>query len=187
MRPPCPWQYLFSIWFLLFNHIYVGNQIERLRAKEREQRMQQSDSQTASSSSISSAVSIPNTPLRDYDYKQFMKQLQHLTINNEQIKAAMGFAYDKVESAREIMTLLKESLCIATTSIPSKIARLYLLSDILHNSGAPVKQASSYRFVICFMLSYCGSRSSSSSYWLCLIVGMPLNRSCQNYLRDWEI
>jgi hypothetical protein len=73
---------------------------------EREQRLPRADSPSASSSPISSAVSIPSTPLRDYNYKQFMEQLQHRTVNNEQIKATIGFAYDELGLAREITTLL---------------------------------------------------------------------------------
>jgi len=38
----------------------------------------------------------------------------------------------------QVVGLLKESLLISTTPAPVKVARLYLLSDILHNSGAPV-------------------------------------------------
>jgi len=38
-----------------------------------------------------------------------------------------------------------ESLTLKETPIPTKVARLMLVSDILHNSSAPVKNASAYR------------------------------------------
>lgn len=37
------------------------------------------------------------------------------------------------------------SFSVRPRQSPVKIARLYLLSDVLHNSSAPVKKASSYR------------------------------------------
>ncbi|KAE8733254.1 hypothetical protein F3Y22_tig00001425pilonHSYRG00001 [Hibiscus syriacus] len=40
---------------------------------------------------------------------------------------------------------MTESLTLKETPIPTKIARLMLVSDILHNSSAPVKNASAYR------------------------------------------
>lgn len=41
--------------------------------------------------------------------------------------------------------MLTESLTLKETPIPSKVARLMLVSDVLHNSSAPVKNASAYR------------------------------------------
>ena len=43
------------------------------------------------------------------------------------------------------MEVLTESLTLKETPIPSKVARLMLVSDVLHNSSAPVKNASAYR------------------------------------------
>ena len=43
------------------------------------------------------------------------------------------------------MEVLTESLTLKETSIPTKVARLMLVSDILHNSSAPVKNASAFR------------------------------------------
>jgi U2-associated protein SR140 len=37
-------------------------------------------------------------------------------------------------------------LLVKETPVAVKMARLYLLSDILHNSAAPVKHASHYRY-----------------------------------------
>ena len=45
----------------------------------------------------------------------------------------------------QVVEVLTESLTLKETHIPTKIARLMLVSDILHNSSAPVKNASAYR------------------------------------------
>ena len=45
----------------------------------------------------------------------------------------------------QIVEVLTESLTLLETPIPLKIARFMLVSDILHNSSAPVRNASAYR------------------------------------------
>ncbi|WZZ01167.1 hypothetical protein YC2023_073495 [Brassica napus] len=45
----------------------------------------------------------------------------------------------------QVVEVLTESLTLKETSIPTKVARLLLVSDILHNSSVPVKNASAYR------------------------------------------
>ncbi len=45
----------------------------------------------------------------------------------------------------QVVDILSESLSLAETAVPLKIARLFLLSDLLHNATAPVRNASRYR------------------------------------------
>ncbi|KAI3472971.1 hypothetical protein Pfo_029396 [Paulownia fortunei] len=71
--------------------------------------------------------------------------LRALTLERSQIKEAMGFALDNADAAGEVVEVLTESLTLKETPIPTKVARLMLVSDILHNSSAPVKNASAYR------------------------------------------
>lgn len=47
----------------------------------------------------------------------------------------------------QICDILKGSLLVKETPVAVKVARLYLLSDILYNSAAPVKHASHYRYI----------------------------------------
>lgn len=47
----------------------------------------------------------------------------------------------------QIADLLVCSLTIDTTPVPRKLARLYLVSDILHNSAASVPNAWTYRSI----------------------------------------
>jgi U2-associated protein SR140 len=48
-------------------------------------------------------------------------------------------------AATDVAEILTEALTLAETPVPIKVARLFLVSDILHNCGAPVKNASAYR------------------------------------------
>jgi len=53
--------------------------------------------------------------------------------------------YSLIVVAFQIVEVLTESLTLKETPIPTKVARLMLVSDILHNSSAPVKNASAFR------------------------------------------
>lgn len=83
--------------------------------------------------------------LTDPQRDEFEDMLRALTLERNQIKEAMGFALDNADAAGEVVEVLTESLTLKETSIPTKVARLMLVSDILHNSSAPVKNASAYR------------------------------------------
>ncbi|CAN8252242.1 unnamed protein product [Cochlearia groenlandica] len=83
--------------------------------------------------------------LTDPQRDEFEDMLRALTLERIQIKEAMGFALDNADAAGEVVEVLTESLTLKETSIPTKVARLMLVSDILHNSSAPVKNASAYR------------------------------------------
>ncbi|KAL0738585.1 hypothetical protein Bca4012_014795 [Brassica carinata] len=83
--------------------------------------------------------------LTDPQRDEFEDMLRALSLERSQIKEAMGFALDNADAAGEVVEVLTESLTLKETSIPTKVARLMLVSDILHNSSAPVKNASAYR------------------------------------------
>lgn len=72
--------------------------------------------------------------------------LRTITIERSSILEAMGFALDHAESAPEvtvanedsfsfikIVEVITDSLTILKTPVLTKVARLYLVSDILHN------------------------------------------------------
>ena len=79
--------------------------------------------------------------------EQLSSLLQDITVSNASIKEAMGFAFDHADAATEIIEAIKMSL-LGPSSAVSKIAKLYLLNDILHNSGSSIKHASNYRSAI---------------------------------------
>ncbi|XP_043704862.1 protein RRC1-like isoform X2 [Telopea speciosissima] len=83
--------------------------------------------------------------LTDSQRDEFEDMLRALTLERSQIKEAMGFSLDNADAAGEVVEVLTESLTLKETPIPTKVARLMLVSDILHNSSAPVKNASAYR------------------------------------------
>ncbi|KAI3990610.1 hypothetical protein MKX01_022910, partial [Papaver californicum] len=83
--------------------------------------------------------------LTDPQRDEFEDMLRALTLERGQIKEAMSFALDNADAAGEVVEVLTESLTLKETHIPTKVARLMLVSDILHNSSAPVKNASAYR------------------------------------------
>ncbi|KAI4978004.1 hypothetical protein ZWY2020_014558, partial [Hordeum vulgare] len=89
---------------------------------------------------------------------EFEGMLLALTLERSHIRAAMGFALDNVDAAGEgipalhiwhnqlislffldgIVEVLAESFTPKETPIPTKVARLMLVSEILHNSSALV-------------------------------------------------
>jgi len=83
--------------------------------------------------------------LSDRQFDEFTDLLRAISISRQTIKAAMVYALDHAEYSGDIVKCIKEALTLGETAPVTKVARLYLVSDILHNSSAPVKNASSYR------------------------------------------
>ncbi|XP_021941946.1 U2 snRNP-associated SURP motif-containing protein [Zootermopsis nevadensis] len=71
--------------------------------------------------------------------------LRNMTPERLKVAEAMVFCIEHSEAADEICDCIAESLSILQTPIPKKIARLYLISDILHNCGVKITNASFYR------------------------------------------
>ncbi|XP_078266549.1 U2 snRNP-associated SURP motif-containing protein isoform X1 [Rhinoraja longicauda] len=71
--------------------------------------------------------------------------LRGLTPRKNDVGDAMVFCLNHAEAAEEIVECIAESLSILKTPLPKKIARLYLVSDVLYNSSAKVANASYYR------------------------------------------
>ena len=90
--------------------------------------------------------------------RDFVELLQCLSFERERIMEAMGFAMDNAEHSSQLTDIIDQFM--ETTALEaaagkkkaplaaanSKVAVLYLVSDILHNSSAAtVKNAWSYR------------------------------------------
>eukprot|EP00054_Salpingoeca_dolichothecata_P019867 m.124267 g.124267 ORF g.124267 m.124267 type:complete len:685 (+) comp23414_c0_seq2:178-2232(+) len=71
--------------------------------------------------------------------------LRNITMERASIADAMYFCIQHSDASEEIVDVITESLCILETPILRKLARLFLVSDLLHNSGARVRNASYYR------------------------------------------
>jgi U2-associated protein SR140 len=83
--------------------------------------------------------------LSDLERERLEDMLRQLRVERSSIQAAMVFALDHASCASEISDCLVASLTLAETPLHLKIARLYLASDVLHNSTVPVRNASRYR------------------------------------------
>lgn len=83
--------------------------------------------------------------LSDTQREELEDVLRNLMPEKPKIGDAMVFCLEHADAAEEVVTCIKESLGILETPLHKKIARLYLISDILHNCTARVANASFYR------------------------------------------
>lgn len=83
--------------------------------------------------------------LSSEDRLAFCSLLSTLTISNDRIRSGTGFAYDHAYAHAEVAQVLRESL-LHSPHAPAalKIARLYLVSDILFNCGQAIKNSTHY-------------------------------------------
>ncbi|KAL6041297.1 U2 snRNP-associated SURP domain-containing protein [Balamuthia mandrillaris] len=112
---------------------------ERNRSRERDEDRREHRQRRERSSSIKAKEL--SASQRDH----FEDLLRALTLSRPRIREAMCFALDHSECAEEVVEILTEALTLKETPVATKVARLFLVSDILHNSTAPVPNASAYR------------------------------------------
>ncbi|XP_061821923.1 U2 snRNP-associated SURP motif-containing protein isoform X2 [Nerophis lumbriciformis] len=89
--------------------------------------------------------SIKRGGLKEDERDKLEEMLRALTPRRGDVAEAMLFCLNRAEAAEEIVECVAESLSILKTPLPKKIARLYLVSDVLYNSSAKVANASYYR------------------------------------------
>lgn len=71
--------------------------------------------------------------------------LRHITPERSRIGDAMIFCIEHADAADEICECIAESLSNPDTLVSKKVARLYLISDLLHNCTVKVSNASFFR------------------------------------------
>uniref|UniRef100_A0A1A7WV87 U2 snRNP-associated SURP domain containing n=2 Tax=Iconisemion striatum TaxID=60296 RepID=A0A1A7WV87_9TELE len=71
--------------------------------------------------------------------------LEELTPSRDGIASAMMFCLERADAAEEVVGHVTDSFSVLQTPLQKKISRLYLVSDLLHNSSAKVAGASYYR------------------------------------------
>lgn len=71
--------------------------------------------------------------------------IRTLTPARRSVGEAMAWCLEHAEAAGEVAACLAEALAQPRTAPPRRVARLYLLSDVLHNAGAKLTNASAYR------------------------------------------
>ncbi|BGP49087.1 hypothetical protein JCM10450v2_004966 [Rhodotorula kratochvilovae] len=103
------------------------------------------DIYSSDSSEDSEAERVGKGRLGALAQKRFESLLRGLTSSRDKIARGMAFALEHADCADLIADLLVASLTIDTTPVPRKLARLHLVSDVLHNSAASVPNAWVYR------------------------------------------
>ncbi len=111
--------------------------LEREKREKREQRQREKEEQEKREKR--------KVRLTDEQYAEFKSILQNLDTRRASVEAAMGFVLDVAEASEDVVQIITQSLTLVETPVPKKVARLYLVSDVLHNSSASVRNASSYR------------------------------------------
>eukprot|EP00045_Choanoeca_perplexa_P013819 m.158346 g.158346 ORF g.158346 m.158346 type:complete len:613 (+) comp16467_c0_seq8:70-1908(+) len=90
-------------------------------------------------------MKVDNSHLSTSDRDEFEGMLRKMTMERRDVGDTMYFCLMHAEASQEIVNCVEESLAILETPTSLKLARLYLISDILHNSMAKVKHASFFR------------------------------------------
>lgn len=72
--------------------------------------------------------------------------LRSITMERSKVREVMIWCIDHSDSAEEVSDCLCESLSLSETPLPLKIARLYLVNDILQNTNT--RRASIYRRIL---------------------------------------
>ncbi|KAL9936468.1 hypothetical protein V8E36_004536 [Tilletia maclaganii] len=80
--------------------------------------------------------------------RRFEAMLRGLTPRRERIARCMIFALDHAHACEQVVDILCDSLLIPSTPIPRKLARLHVVSDILHNSANPLPNVWKYRMLL---------------------------------------
>lgn len=83
--------------------------------------------------------------LRSSQREKLEEMLRNLTPEKRSVSEAMMFCIDHADGAIEVTECISESLTILETPLHKKIARFYLISDILHNCVVKVTNSSYYR------------------------------------------
>ncbi|ODN04777.1 U2 snRNP-associated SURP motif-containing protein [Orchesella cincta] len=73
------------------------------------------------------------------------RMLRKITPERHKVAEVMIFSIEHAESADEICVCVKESLSNPKTSLTKRIARLYVLNDVIHNCTAKGMNAFGYR------------------------------------------
>eukprot|EP00922_Rhytidocystis_sp_ex-Travisia-forbesii_P025381 GHVS01037260.1.p1 GENE.GHVS01037260.1~~GHVS01037260.1.p1 ORF type:complete len:825 (-),score=208.96 GHVS01037260.1:293-2767(-) len=122
----------------------------------------------------------------DRDYLEDL--LRHINKLRSSICEVMTFCLDHADSAHEIAECLMESLTLPKTNIDTKMARLYLLSDILHNSSSSRPSAWAYRsafekYLPDIFLSFYETHNSVTAR----LTSLQLREALLKVLRVWDV
>ncbi|KAI9303100.1 hypothetical protein BJ944DRAFT_268929 [Cunninghamella echinulata] len=88
---------------------------------------------------------LPKGQLGKIGRQRFETMVRLVTYQRGTIAQAMAYAIEHADAYEEIIDIIYKSLMTPKAPITSKIARLFLISDILHNSSVHVTNAWRYR------------------------------------------
>lgn len=91
------------------------------------------------------------------------------------ICAAMSFCMSHGSSSAEVCSCLTESLTLPDTALTMRLARTYLLSDLLANSSAQTAHAWTYRYHLEKNLPLIADRWSKGTYVLNQLLPLSLH------------
>jgi len=83
--------------------------------------------------------------LSDRQRDRLEDMLRTVTTDRTKIGELMMWCIDHADYSQEIVECICESLSILETPIPTKIARLFVVNDILHNCSAKIPNVSNFR------------------------------------------
>ncbi|KAI2798940.1 U2 snRNP-associated SURP domain-containing protein [Blomia tropicalis] len=130
-----------SLWRPPPINLYTHGMPEELIPKEDD-----SNSESDSSDSCDSKKKpIHRQQLHEMDREDLEEMLRSLTPQRSRIADLMIFCIEHADSCDEIIECLADSLCIDDTPLFKKIARLFVVSDILHNCSVKIANVSNYR------------------------------------------
>lgn len=85
-------------------------------------------------------------PLSKVNRQKFIQELRQLKPMRKAVRASMVFCMENAEMAAEIVEILSEALCTTYPNTEKKLARIYLINDILQNSKTSLtKNAAAYQ------------------------------------------
>lgn len=87
-----------------------------------------------SSAGESESEATNKTSLSDSQHARLLHCLQNMTTHRDSVAEAMAFCFNHQEASADVISLLVDSMRNVKTKPTKKIARIYLISDILYNS-----------------------------------------------------
>nr|XP_027204143.1 U2 snRNP-associated SURP motif-containing protein-like [Dermatophagoides pteronyssinus] len=120
-------------------HRHRENGSSKKSSKSKKRRHKESSAKSLSSSSSKCHQ------LSSKEREKLEDMLRALSPQRSKIGDMMVFCIEHADSWEEIVECITDSLCISETPLYKKIARLFLVSDILHNCSVKVSNVSNYR------------------------------------------
>eukprot|EP01156_Anaeramoeba_ignava_P019589 Anaeramoba_ignava/a96980_11.p1 GENE.a96980_11~~a96980_11.p1 ORF type:complete len:223 (-),score=91.04 a96980_11:82-750(-) len=133
-------------------------------------------------------IKIDSTKMDNEIKQELIEMLQTISAERQKIKEGMEFVLDHPENVEEMIEMIKKSLTIFETPLKLKIARLYLLSDILHNTcSTSILNAPTFRR--CIMESLPDIIQNFSDVLQTIsgrICAQNFQKKVENVIRSWD-